>query len=430
MTVSTNTPRDEYTGNGVTTAFPTTFQFISSGDIDVYQNTVLKTINTHYTVTGGSGSTGTVTFITAPGNGQDVILVNNPDITQETDYVENDPFPAETHELALDKLTLIEQRTRDIAERSIRVADSLTDSPTADLTLPIAEDRASTYLAFDQNGDVSLQAFSSATTPSGVVIRQRFTGDDSTVQFTLAGAPGAAGGSTMVYVGGNYQNRDTWSISGTTLAFTEAPVTPHDGSENIEVVSLSTYNIGTTNADSVTYTPSVNPVTTVQEAIRSIDSVLAGTTPTTTLDINGGAIDGTAIGATTPAAGKFTNCLATAQVGYTTGAGSTVTQATNRTTAVTINAICGTITTDTTSLAAGASAAFTVNNNKVAIGDVVVVSQRSGSSNVAGTAGTTHVHVVTVAAGSFIISVDNQSTTTAEIGAIIINFAVIKAVTS
>jgi len=97
---------------------------------------------------------------------------------------------------------------------------------------------------------------------------------------------------------------------------------------------------------------------------------------------------------------------------------------------VTINALSGTITTNTASLAAQASAEFTVTNSLVAIGDVVVVSQQSGSSNVAGVAGTTHVHVVTVAAGSFIISVDNNSTTTADTGAILINFAVIKAVSA
>jgi len=117
-------------------------------------------------------------------------------------------------------------------------------------------------------------------------------------------------------------------------------------------------------------------------------------------------------------------------IGYGTGAGGAVTQITNRSTGVTLNKICGTIQTDTTSLAAGASAEFTVTNSSVAIGDVVVVSQRSGSSNVAGVAGVTHVSVVTVAAGSFIVSVDNNSSTTAETGAIIINFAVIKAVSA
>lgn len=132
-------------------------------------------------------------------------------------------------------------------------------------------------------------------------------------------------------------------------------------------------------------------------------------------------------GAITSSAG-ITSSSASAGIGYATGAGGAVTQATNRSTGVTINALSGTITTNTTSLAALASAEFTVTNSAVAIGDVVLVVQQSGSSNVAGTAGVTDIVVVTVAAGSFIISVQNDSSTTAETGAIIINFAVIKAV--
>lgn len=143
-------------------------------------------------------------------------------------------------------------------------------------------------------------------------------------------------------------------------------------------------------------------------------------TDSSTLDVTG-AITG---------AGAITSSSLTGGVGYATGAGAAVTQITNRSTGVTVNAVCGTITTDTTSLAAGASAIFTVTNTSVAIGDTVILSQRSGSSNVAGVAGVTILQVVTVAAGSFKIAVHNGSTTTAETGAIIINFSVIKAVSA
>jgi len=107
--------------------------------------------------------------------------------------------------------------------------------------------------------------------------------------------------------------------------------------------------------------------------------------------------------------------------------GSSVTQATDRATAVTINATSGTITTDATSLAAEASARFTVTNSRVAIGDVVVVSIRSGA-----VALNTDVVVVAVADGSFILNVINNNVAagTAETGAIIVNFAVIKAVSA
>jgi len=115
-----------------------------------------------------------------------------------------------------------------------------------------------------------------------------------------------------------------------------------------------------------------------------------------------------------------------AKIGYSRG-GASVTQATNRTTGVTINALSGTITTNNTSLAAEAAAAFVVTNSEVAIGDVVVISQRSGAVGAM-----TDVVVTAVAAGSFTISVMNNNVAagTAETGAIIINFAVIKAVSA
>jgi len=114
-------------------------------------------------------------------------------------------------------------------------------------------------------------------------------------------------------------------------------------------------------------------------------------------------------------------------VGYATGAGAVVTQLTNRTTSVTINAPCGAITTNNASLAVETSAAFTVNCSAVEIGDVPVVAQRSGSNS-----GNTDVIVSAVAAGSFQISVVNNNAAggTAETGAIVINYAIIKAVAS
>mgnify|MGYP000609010448 FL=1 len=87
-----------------------------------------------------------------------------------------------------------------------------------------------------------------------------------------------------------------------------------------------------------------------------------------------------------------------------TGKGA-VTQATNRTTGVTVNAQCGTITTNTASLAAEAAAEFTVTNSTVlSVSDVVVVSIQSGTNG-----GNTQVAVTTVAVGSFKIKVSNNN---------------------
>lgn len=106
------------------------------------------------------------------------------------------------------------------------------------------------------------------------------------------------------------------------------------------------------------------------------------------------------------------------------GTGGTVTQATNRTTGVTINTLNGQITTNSTSLAAETAAAFTVTNNSVFADDVVLLVQQGGSNG-----GSTNVYVSAVAAGSFQITVMNNNAAggTAETGAIALNFLVMKA---
>ena len=99
---------------------------------------------------------------------------------------------------------------------------------------------------------------------------------------------------------------------------------------------------------------------------------------------------------------------------------TTVTQATNRTTGVTLNATAGQITTNNTSLAAGAEATFTVTNSYVTAKTVPVIAAASGQ-----TAGTSVPHVVAVAAGSFDIQLTNLHASTADTGAMVINFVLV-----
>ena len=51
---------------------------------------------------------------------------------------------------------------------------------------------------------------------------QNFSGNGSTVAFTLSYDPGTEN-NTQVYVSGVYQQKNTYSVSGTTLTFSEAP---------------------------------------------------------------------------------------------------------------------------------------------------------------------------------------------------------------
>lgn len=103
--------------------------------------------------------------------------------------------------------------------------------------------------------------------------------------------------------------------------------------------------------------------------------------------------------------------------GYIAGAGSAVTQATSRTTNVTINAPTGAITLFS---AAGSSTptTFTVTNSTIAATDVVVVSVKSGATN------NYSFNVSAVAAGSFNITFWAQAGTATD--APVVNFVVLK----
>jgi hypothetical protein len=53
---------------------------------------------------------------------------------------------------------------------------------------------------------------------------ENFTGNGATVSFTLSSAPNSEN-STFVHINGVYQNKNTYSVTGTALVFSEAPPT-------------------------------------------------------------------------------------------------------------------------------------------------------------------------------------------------------------
>lgn len=100
---------------------------------------------------------------------------------------------------------------------------------------------------------------------------QRFSGNGVTTSFTLTNNPFSEN-NTQVYINGVYQNKDTYSVSGTTLTFSEAP---HSGTDNIEVASIATQQIGATSSDLVSYSPAGTGAVaaTVQGKLREWVSV-------------------------------------------------------------------------------------------------------------------------------------------------------------
>ena len=113
----------------------------------------------------------------------------------------------------------------------------------------------------------------------------------------------------------------------------------------------------------------------------------------------------------------------TAGIGYTTGAGGTVTQLTSKSTNVTLNAICGQITTNAASLSSGAIVSFGLNNTTIDPQDVLILNHVSG-----GTVGGYALNAQPAADQATINITNISGGALAE--AIVIGFVVVKAATS
>lgn len=107
-----------------------------------------------------------------------------------------------------------------------------------------------------------------------------FDGDGSTTGFTLSVDPGSEN-NTFVYVEGVYQQKDTYSVSGTTLTFTTAPPS---GTGNIEVSIGTLLSIGTPSDGTVTreklaagaVAPRNNSAKTANYTVTTDDDILLG----------------------------------------------------------------------------------------------------------------------------------------------------------
>lgn len=186
MTIPAAPSEVHYAGDGVTVAFPIPFVFDTSADIKVVTTDALGTpsgITTGFSITGGGGGTGTCTFDTAPAINTAVTIIDDPDLTQPTDYPDNDAFPASAHEAALDRVTRQVKRLHQRVGRSIRVADG-DNSSGDDLLLPLESARAGKFLAFDAEG--------------GPTASEGVGGGDSALREDIASVTFSADGARLV----------------------------------------------------------------------------------------------------------------------------------------------------------------------------------------------------------------------------------------
>jgi hypothetical protein len=134
--------------------------------------------------------------------------------------------------------------------------------------------------------------------------------------------------------------------------------------------------------------------------------------------ISGGTVDNSPIGLTTPSTIEGTTVYADTELGYGTPAQGAVTQATSKSTGVTLNTSAGQITMNNASLATVTNVTFTLTNSTLSAKDVLLLNVTNGTS------GAYNAFVSSMAAGSATITLRNISAGSLS-EAVVLNFAII-----
>jgi hypothetical protein len=116
---------------------------------------------------------------------------------------------------------------------------------------------------------------------------------------------------------------------------------------------------------------------------------------------------------------EFSTCYATEELGYAADAQGTVTQATDKTTGVTVNKSAGRITMNGAALAGNTAVSFTLTNSLISVKDTIIVNISGGATAAAYT-----VYVSSMTAGSAVITLRNLTAGSLS-EAVIINFSTI-----
>lgn len=157
MTITATGNRESYAGNGVTTTFAFPHPFFVNTDLIVYEQIVATgavttlVLNTDYTVTGAGTQAGAqVTRLVATAIGTNIVIVRAVPYTQGASFPNNTAFDGPTVEAAFDRSVVLNAQVLDAVSRTMQ-------QPATDVAnigvLPGKTTRASTYMAFDSNGD-------------------------------------------------------------------------------------------------------------------------------------------------------------------------------------------------------------------------------------------------------------------------------------
>ena len=217
MTVSSTTSKQTFSCDGTTTIFTCPFRVLAAADLRGYLITISTQASSElsngvdFVVSAVGDANAVVTTTTAYSSLYQIKFVRDTDRLQLTDYRDNDPFPAEAHEEALDRLTHIAQEQDSSLSRAVTLPE-----PESGAELPSATSRAGKMFGFaPTTGAPEASTFTqaqvaaaiSALAPNGtsgtVILREKHTATASQTVFTLANSYTPGTNSLVVVVDGD-----------------------------------------------------------------------------------------------------------------------------------------------------------------------------------------------------------------------------------
>jgi len=237
--------KNTFTGNGSTTAYTLSSSIDDEARTQVYIDGVYQSKDTYST----NGTT--LTFSTAPPNTAEIEIIHFTTLAGGISKVETFTGDGSTTAF-IGSLTISDENNTQIYIDGVYQSKSNYSTSGSTVTFSTAPPNGS-EIELVHFKELSLSGMSNDT----------FTGNGSATAFTL-GAEVTDENNTWVFINGVYQDKSTYSISGTTLTFSTAPQNGY----GIEVMKLGTVSVTanalvtnsfTGNGSTTAYTLSVTP---------------------------------------------------------------------------------------------------------------------------------------------------------------------------
>ena len=244
IAIANNTPRVNYTvAQGASqTTFAVPFDFFDDDEVKIYVDGTLKTITTHYSISGGNGTTGTITMSSAvvgATGGSSVAVVRDVPIERTSDFSAGAAISRPALNEQLDVLTALASDLNDRVGRTLQLNDF---EPASSLELPALADRKGKVIGFNaSNGNLE-----AGPTIADVQSLAAITADIGTLADIEDGTTATDAISGLAAVKTNVVNVDNNKANITTLAGVASNITTVAGvASNVTTVAGIAGNVTT-----------------------------------------------------------------------------------------------------------------------------------------------------------------------------------------